>query len=64
MSGYGRRSAGGGKLVAVAILAALLAAYAKDAGHGAAHTARHGGTGGGAGYVNPVRRGPLGSRPH
>ena len=58
MSGYGRRSAGGGKLVAVAILAALLAAYAKDAGHGAAHTAGHGGTGGGtAGYVNPFAGG-------
>jgi murein DD-endopeptidase MepM/ murein hydrolase activator NlpD len=52
MSGYGRRSAGGGKLVAVAILAALLAAFAKDAGHGTA--VRHGGAGGAAGYVNPL----------
>jgi hypothetical protein len=54
VSAYGRRSAGGGKLVAVAILAALLAAYAKDAGHGTSATARRGGTGGVAGYVNPL----------
>ncbi len=55
MSAYGRRSAGGGKLVAVAILAALLAAYAKAASHGTADAARHGGAGSGAsGYVNPL----------